>query len=187
MANQFNILDSSSSVSKASRMPPAAYYAEAYPRRTSGGASQALLTTQIQAFTAIWLEVGQVVTSIAFAAGGTAATLPTNQWFSLYDSSRNKLAVTADDTTTAWSASTIKALILSSPYTITTTGLYYLGIMVKATAVPSIVGLSLNAALNAAPKIAGADATNNTLTDPASAPVTAAAFTDTAIMWAAVA
>ncbi|MEV6836760.1 right-handed parallel beta-helix repeat-containing protein [Streptomyces sp. NPDC051133] len=95
----------------------------------------------------IWLPRGTVVSNITFVSGGTAAASPTNWWFSLHDSSRKMLARTADQTTTAWPANTVMTKAVAqttagsaSSYTTTYTGLHYLGIMVKATTQPNIVG-----------------------------------------------
>jgi len=60
--------------------------------------------------------------------------------FGLFDASRNLLAATADQTTTAWAATTLKTLAVTSPYTISTTGLYYLGIFMAATTVVTLKG-----------------------------------------------
>ena len=145
----------------------------------------AVPTTQRQSFVRIRLRAGVPVTNIVFVSGATAAGTPTNQFFTLYDASRNKLAVTADDTTTAWAANTAKPLaIAGGPYTPATTADYYLGIMVKATTPPTLAGLSsFGAAVNGlAPIVSGYDGTNTTLTNPASAPATAAALTAAAVV-----
>ena len=89
---------------------------------------------------AIFLKAGTVVTNICFYSATTAANTPTNQVFGLYDASRNLLATTNDDTTTAWGANTFKSLDLTSPYTVPTTGIYYLGLLVVATTVPTYKG-----------------------------------------------
>ncbi len=95
----------------------------------------------------IWLPKGFVVSSITFTSGGTAAVTPTNYWFTLHNSSRVALARTADQTTTAWAANTIKTLAVAqttagagTSYTTTYSGLHYLGVMVKATTQPNLVG-----------------------------------------------
>jgi hypothetical protein len=189
VADQFNILDSGLSVPKASLMKQTAAIAETYPRwmtMTSAG----YLTSGQQSFVAIWLDAGVTVSTITFFAGGTAAVTPTAQWFSLYNSARGKLAVTADDTTTAWAAFATKTLTLSAPYVTTYAGLHYLGIMVAAATVPTIAGMTPfgTAAALAAPPVSGKDSTNTGLTTPATAPTTAAAFAGlSAFAWAWVA
>jgi hypothetical protein len=95
----------------------------------------------------IWLPRGAVISNLTFVSGGTAAVTPTNWWFSLHDSSRKALARTADQTTAAWAANTVMTKAIAqttagsaSSYTTTYTGLHYLGVMVKATTQPSLVG-----------------------------------------------
>jgi hypothetical protein len=88
----------------------------------------------------IYLPKGVTITTISFVSGVTAAGTPTNQWFALCDSSRTVLRVTANDTTAAWNASTVKSLNLTSTYTTTYSGLHYLACCVTATTVPSFRG-----------------------------------------------
>jgi len=89
---------------------------------------------------AIWLSAGTVVTNISFSSATTAASVPTHYCFALYDSSRNLCGSTADQTSTAWAANTVKTLALTAAYTVPTTGLYYLAFMVVATTVPTVKG-----------------------------------------------
>ena len=111
-------------------------------RREDAVADLAALTTQVMTSVAIHLEVGEVVSKIAFCSGGTAAGTPTNYWFALYDNSATPalLAQTADQTTTAWAADTVKDLALATSQFIAKTGVYYAAIMVKATTVPTLMG-----------------------------------------------
>ena len=99
----------------------------------------AALTTQVMTSVPIVLEAGDKITSISALSGATAASVPTNWWFALYDPSLALIAQSADQTSTAWAADTIKTLALSAVYTATATGVYYIGIHVKATTVPSLI------------------------------------------------
>lgn len=85
------------------------------------------------------LFAGQTVTNISFTSGTTAAGTPTNWWFGLWGANRVCLGVTADQTSTAWGTSTTKTLALGTPVSITADGLYYVGVMVKATTVPTLI------------------------------------------------
>jgi len=116
------------------------------PRRSAGG-NLAALTTQVMTSAAILLYAGDVVTNLTFMSGATAASVPTNWWFALYDTSATPalIAQSADQTTTAWAADTAKTLALSSPYTVAATGIYYAAVMVKATTVPTLIGASVQA------------------------------------------
>ena len=100
------------------------------------------LTTQVMLSVAIPLQKYDKVTSISFRSGTTAAGTPTNYWFALYDTAATpaKIAQTADQTSTAWAANTVKTLNLTSVYEVTESGIYYAAIMVKATTPPSLVG-----------------------------------------------
>lgn len=88
----------------------------------------------------IWLPAGITVSNISFYSATTAAGTPTHYVFALYNESRNLLASTADQTSTAWAANTIKTLAVGTPYAVPTTGFYYLMISVVATTVPTLKG-----------------------------------------------
>lgn len=114
---------------------------------------------------------------IAFVSGLTAAISPTHWWFCLFDSNRNLLASTADQTTTAFNASTLTSLPIStvaagsaSSFTTTYTGLYYVGFMMTATTLPPLVGTNHvagdSAIISAAPILQGTSNTGQT-TPPA--------------------
>jgi len=119
---------------------PAGCKAETIDRHILDETNVAALSTGRLQLQAIWLVAGTVITSISFSSATTAAGTPTNQLFGLYDSNRNLLATSADNTTTAWAANTIKTLNLTAQYTVPSTGLYYLGISVTATTVPTLKG-----------------------------------------------
>jgi hypothetical protein len=112
--------------------------AENFPRILGLGANAAALTTQRMYMGAIYLPDNLLITSISFVSGGTALVTGVNQWFALYDSSLNLLRQTNDDTSTAWGANTVKTLNLSTTFTTTAAGMYYIGIMVNATTVPTL-------------------------------------------------
>jgi hypothetical protein len=105
----------------------------------------AVLTTQVMSSYAIALEAGDVVTNISFKSGATAAGTPTNWWFALYSSAATPalLAQTADQLTAAWAANTTKTLALATAQLITTPGVYFISVMVKATTPPSLIGMNL--------------------------------------------
>jgi hypothetical protein len=144
----------------------------------------ALASGQLQ-FSAILLIAGEVVTSITVLSGSVAAVTPTNQWFGLYDASGNMLRQTSDDTTTAWAALTQKTLSLTSTYTVPTTGLYYVGIMVAAATVPGLLCINGNTTVTfVAPAVCGRDTTHTGLTTPASGPATATISANANQVWA---
>jgi hypothetical protein len=103
------------------------------------------LTTQVMTSVALPLDAGTVVTSLTFKSGATAAGTPTNWWFALYSSAATPalLAQSADQTTTAWAANTSITLALATPQLVSTAGVYYAAIMVKATTPPTLLGASV--------------------------------------------
>jgi len=156
--------------------PSAATVNSASIARANANADLAALTTAQLTFVAVYLQAGVPVNSITAVSGSTAAGTPVNQWFALYDQNLIKLAVTADDTSTAWAANSAKTLAISGAFTPTYTGLHYLGVMVKATTVPTLAGSATRVGVTGlAPKTAGTSTSG--LTNPASAPATAAALT----------
>lgn len=160
---------------------------ETYSRIYGGLNNQTILPgTGWMRLTAIKLPAKFKVTSISFMSATTPAGTPTNQWFALYDSSLALLGVTADDTTTAWAATTVKTLTLASPVEVPTSGVYYVGVMVAATTVPTFMGVAItSSATNIVPKLTGNS--NAGLTTPATAPNPAGAFSGGSnIPWASV-
>lgn len=145
---------------------------ETMNRRLAGSAIT--ITTANAVYSAIYLTAGTVVTNITFVSGSTAAGTPTHQLFGLYDSGLNKLASTADATSAAWAANSEKTLALTSPYTVTADGIYYLACAVVATTPPTLCGQpQATVALNAlAPAVAVTDSSNTIST---SLPATATA------------
>jgi hypothetical protein len=137
----------------------------------------ASLTTQVLTSVAIPLEVGDVVTNLTFLSGATAAGTPLNWWFALYDTSATPalIAQSADQTTTAWAAHTAKTLALSAAYTVTTAGIYYAAVMVKATTPPTLAGITLENAAAAGAIVSGqvvlAQTSGSALTDTAPATI----------------
>lgn len=129
---------------------PSGMYRDSVSRLQAGG-DLAALTTQVMTSVALSLQAGDIVTSLTFKSGATAAGTPTNWWFALYDDSATPalLAQTADQTTGAWAASTAKTLALSSPQLISRSGIYYAAVMVKATTVPTLIGASVQAGASA--------------------------------------
>lgn len=126
--------------------PSNVVFADSFPR-TEATADLAALTTQVMSSCGLPLESGNVVTSLSFISGATAAGVPTNWWFALYTPDGVLMAQSADQLTTAWAANTVKTLALSRPFVIPTAGLYYAAIMVKATTVPTLVGKALQNAV----------------------------------------
>lgn len=100
----------------------------------------AALATGVMTSADLWLNEGDLVTNLTFISGATAAGTPTAWWFALYDTAGALMAQTADQTTTAWAADTVKTVALATAQRITKSGLYKAAINVTATTVPTLVG-----------------------------------------------
>lgn len=145
-------------------------------QRTNTIANVASLTSGQLYLVGINLIAGDVVTSITFMSGTQAAVTPTAQLFGLYSSARALRATSADATSAAWAANSIKTLAMVTPYTITTTGLHYIGLSVVAGTVPSLLVQSVNALVSAlVPIHAGTSDGSLTTTLPATATAITAA------------
>ena len=122
-----------------------------------------LITTGQVYMQAIWLTAGQVVSAIRIWSATTAASGPTHYNAGLYDTSGNRLATSTDKTSTAWAANTMTSFSMQSPYTVPTSGLYYVAFgMTVSTTVPTIKGSTARvdgAIALATPPISGVSAT----------------------------
>jgi hypothetical protein len=154
----------------------------------------AALTTQVCTTVAVPVQVGDVITNVAFRSGATAAGTPTNWWFAVYNGAATPalLAQTADQTSTAWAANTTKSIALTTAQTVTAAnapnGVWYVACMVKATTVPSLLSVVFPTSATAAGPFSGsakfAQTHGSTLT--ATAPATIASASNSANMpWAA--
>lgn len=112
-------------------------------RQLDINADTASLTTQVMTTVAVPVDPGTLVTSITVKSGATAAGTPTNYWFALYSAAGALLAQTADQTNTAWAANTVKTLALATPQQVSSAGVVYVGLMVKATTPPTLLGKSV--------------------------------------------
>jgi len=133
-----------------------------------------LLVTQTLYLAAVALPAGAVVGHLQFA-GAAGMTTPSHWWFGLYDNLLNQLAVTADQTTTAWGATAYQSLAIATvasgaaaSFTTTYTGLYYIGIMTEAATPPTLIsgGNASSASIAQTPVLAGTSDTGQT-TPPA--------------------
>ena len=103
----------------------------------------AALTSGVMTTTPLWLNAGDTVTNLTAISGGTALATGTHWFFALYNpAGTTLLGQTADQTSGAWAADTVKTLALAAPVKITASGLYQVGIMVAASTVPTLVGVT---------------------------------------------
>lgn len=141
-----NVRDALAHVNLSDPASPDTFYRRNLPRvglyDSAGDTGQVALTTEVMTSVPIYLHAGDTITNISARSGATAANTPTNYWFALYSNASTPalLAQTADQTSTAWAANTTKTLALATAQTIRESGIYWVGIMVKATAVPTLLG-----------------------------------------------
>lgn len=152
---------------------PTGAVAETIPRYLATTNTSAL-TSGTLFLQGIYLTAGQLVSNIGIISATTAAGTPTNYFFALYDGNRNLRAQSANQTTTAWAANTAKTLAMTTPYRVPTSGMYYIGLMVAATTVPTIHGgpAKANAVVSSTIPILHGNSTTGlttTLPDPAAA------------------
>ena len=159
---------------------------ETFDRDLCDEVNTAALSSGRLSLQAIYLPAGVTINSISFWSATTAGATLTNQLFGLFDSSYNLLRSSTNDTSTAWAANSRKTLSLTSAFTTTYSGLYYLGIMVAATTVPTLKGNTAKTGgqLGAgAPTMGGTSTTGLTTALPATA---AAPGTVTTSFWGCV-
>lgn len=160
--------------------------AESIPRQLCPEVNTTVAASGTLAMQLIYLTAGQLVSNITLASATTAAGTPTNYFFALYDINRNLLAQSANQTTNAWPANTVKTLAMTTPYRVPVSGAYYIGYMMTATTVATLKGGTARTGgqlANTAPIIFGTSTTGLTT----SLPTTAAAISgQTASIYAAV-
>lgn len=104
-------------------------------------------------FTAIWLEVGQVITSLTYESDSVAMVSGTHCFVALYKDLSTLLGQSADDTAITWAAYTRKTKTLTAPYTVTGTGWHYGMICVNAATPNNVAAHTLGSnAANGAPR-----------------------------------
>ena len=145
---------------------------ETFDRNLCDEVNSSVLSSGRLSLQAIYIPKDILVSSISFWSATTALATATNQLFGLYDSSFNLLRQSVNDGATAWAANSRKTLALSGTFTTTYSGIYYLGIMVAATTVPTLKGNTgkTGGQLGAgAPSMGGTSTTGLTTTLPATA------------------
>lgn len=157
---------------------PTSAIAETFPRMYQANTSRTLTSGRLELTGCLRLRAGVAINTISVSSADVALVSGTNQWFCLVDTSLNVLKKTADDTSTAWAAHTIKTLTLSSAYTPVSDIDVYLGIVVVAATPPTIASNVFKAGPQSVLPFVAATSTTG-LTNPASLGATAAALTGT--------
>lgn len=114
-------------------------------------------------------EAGDVVTSIGFVTGTTAAVTPTSGFVALYDSAGALLAQSADFAATAMAASTAYTKALAAAYTIKKGGRHYVAWCVAAGTMPTLIGCVCAPAIATGERSPARESTSATYTTTAPA------------------
>lgn len=148
-----NIADALAFLDASLPSSPDTFYRANLPRiglyDDAGHTGHVALTTEVMTSVPIKLYAGDTITNISFRSGATAAGTPLNWWFALYSNAATpaKLAQSADQATAAWAANTTKTLALATAQSISVTGIYWVGIHMKATTVVTLLGTAVAPAI----------------------------------------
>lgn len=160
-------------------------FAETLPREICPEVNTTVAASGTLFLQAVYLKAGQLVSNISIHSSTTASATVSGNCVGLYDSALNLLATSANNTTNH-AANTLRTYLMTTPYTVTADGLYYVGYFCTATTVATLKGgtAKTGAALaGQAPALHGASSTGLTT----SLPATAAEITvGTATIWAGV-
>lgn len=118
-------------------------FAETIPRQTVPETNTTMAASGVLNMQAIYLVAGQLVSNISISSATTAVGTPTHYWFALYSGSQSapsQLALSADQTNSAWASNTYKTLAMTTAYRVPTSGVYYIGYAMVATTIPTIKG-----------------------------------------------
>lgn len=158
--------------------PPTGITIGTMDRRLISGVA-GVLTSGTMKLATISLPKNFTVTSISFLSGTTALVLGTSPhaWVALFDvPTLALLRQSTDDTAATWGASSLFTKNLSSTYTTTAAGLFYIGVMVAMTGgtMPTMATFSTEiAAVNALAPATGGNSTASlgaTAPDPCAGP-----------------
>lgn len=134
-----------------------------------------------------WLPEGLVISELTFYSSPTGGiTGPQNQWAVICNAAKQRLAISADLTTTPWSNGSPQTFVMAAsesdstptPYVIPTSGWYRIGLMCKSSGTPlSLITHNLGTSiLSAIPPVLAGTA-NTGLTTPSTCPSTLGSIT----------
>jgi hypothetical protein len=128
---------------------PTGVFGESVPKLLAG-ADVAIAATGVELSVMVPVSAGDVISTITFVTGATAAGTPTAGYACLRTAAGVLLAQTADFGSTARAANTAYTVTLATAQVASASGLIRVGISFTATTVPTLRGASLgNAALTA--------------------------------------
>lgn len=106
-------------------------------------ADTAIAATGVMLSVAVACQAGDVISNVTFKSGATAAGTPLNQIVALYDQDLALMAQSVDVTTQPWAANTAITFALATAQLCQTPGIYYVGLAIKATTIPTMLGRSV--------------------------------------------
>lgn len=159
---------------------PSGAFAQTIPRWSPTGNQTP--TSGRLTLTLIYIPQPATVSTIRFVSGATALSGGSHGWAALYNSDLTLLGQSANDTSITWAANTSKTFTLTTPVQVQA-GLYYVGINVVATTMPSLAGLAQSFGVAALPPHRGGLSTAS-LTSTAPDPAAAISTTTTQILYA---
>jgi hypothetical protein len=162
----YNALDTAS---------PDTFMARTVSRLHASDVTIALATTGKLTLAKVTLGAGELVSKLGFVSGTTAGATMTAWWMALYSPTGVLLAQTADQVAGAIAANTAFELSLATAQRVKESGLYRIGLMVAASTVPTVVGVTVPPASAAAAE--GVISEETTATYTTTAPATLPALT----------
>lgn len=121
-----------------------------YFRHMAASAAVAVPTaTSVLYMVSIGLRGGTLINAITVMPA-TAGASYTHSWFGLYTNARANLALSADGGNTAPTANALWTKAMTAPYRVPTTSIYYLGICVTASTLPTLYGINIQTNMAAA-------------------------------------
>lgn len=128
--------------------------AESFPRDHASG-NIAIAASGVAHSSTIPLDFGDIIGAVTFVVATTAAGSPTAGYVAVRSPAGALVAQSADLGSTARAANTAYKIAMTTPYLITTPGLYIVEISFTASTVPTLQGKSLNNAVMAGAVVSG--------------------------------
>lgn len=151
---------------------------------TTAGEATATLTESGKSYgVRIPVQAGTIINAINVCSGTTEGTNIEHSWAALYTTAWQKLAVSADVTTTPWAKKTLRTFTLEAPYVVPVgvNAIYVFLVVVHTGVMPTFVGLGTGELPAIIKEAEPAMAVNgkNGLTTPSSAPAEMSVHTAT--------
>jgi len=117
----------------------------------------AAITSAVIQSVPLYFAQGETITSLSWFSGSTALGTPANTWAALYSPANVLLGQSTDQPAITWGANAVKTFTLATPVIAPASGFYRAALMVKATTMPTHVGVNLVHANNSTAFMATGD------------------------------